>query len=154
MRRLRCRAILPPRYVTLRTYADAVTLRALWGRRYFFSIRLLYSDNKFPRPKWPRELWPRPQRFGLGLASIPLIVLSSLKCVLKHKRWSSVNFSGAESDFCPKVMYEKITKCPNFTLTLPEKLQNIRIFMIFARKVNKIFEFHMTFARKKCLNFM
>jgi len=45
-------------------------------------------------------------------------------------------------------MYEKLTKCPNFTLFLPEKLQKKTIFMIFARKVNKIFEFHMIFARK------
>jgi len=51
--------------------------------------------------------------------------------------------------FCPKIMYEKINEMPEFfTLFLSEKLQNTRIFMKFARKVNKIFEFHMIFARK------
>ena len=45
-------------------------------------------------------------------------------------------------------MYEKLWKCPNFTWFLPEKnYQNIRIFTIFARKINEIPEFYTIFAR-------
>ena len=59
-----------------------------------------------------------------------------------HRPRSSVNFRGARH-FCPKNMYEKFKKWPNFSWFLPEKLSpknyhNIRIFMIFARKINKI----------------
>jgi len=32
---------------------------------------------------------------------------------------AQVNFKGARH-FCPKNMYEKLTKCPNFTQKLPE----------------------------------
>jgi len=45
-------------------------------------------------------------------------------------------------------MYEKLTKCPNFTLFLPENYQNTRIFVTFARKINEIPEFYTIFARK------
>jgi len=45
-------------------------------------------------------------------------------------------------------MYEKITKYPNFARFLPENYQNTLIFMIFARKIKKIPEFYMIFARK------
>jgi len=46
--------------------------------------------------------------------------------------------------------YEKLTKCPNFTLFLPEKLAKYPNFYDICpnRKVNKISEFHMIFARK------
>jgi len=58
-----------------------------------------------------------------------------------HRRRSSVNFKG------PDMMYEKLTKCPNFTWFLPEKNQkNTRIFIIFFRKINKISEFYTIFA--------
>jgi len=39
----------------------------------------------------------------------------------RHRRRSSVNFRRARH-FYPKNMYEKLTKCPNFTWFLPEKL--------------------------------
>jgi len=54
-----------------------------------------------------------------------------------HNYRSSVNFRGARH-FCPKNMYEKLTNCTNCTWCLPEKLWNARIFMISARKINKI----------------
>ena len=51
--------------------------------------------------------------------------------------------------FCPKTMYEKLTKCHNFTSYLPEKSSKCRNFsMIFALKINNIPKFYMTFARK------
>jgi len=61
-------------------------------------------------------------------------------------RRSSVNFRGARH-FCPKIMYQKLTKCPNFAWYLPEKKltkfpnfawflpENARIYMIIARKI-------------------
>jgi len=58
--------------------------------------------------------------------------------------------------FCPKNMYEKLTKCPNFTC--PKKLSKYPNFMIFAGKINKILilhdfcpkmpEFYMIIAQK------
>jgi len=39
-----------------------------------------------------------------------------------------------------------------FYMILAENYQNTRIFMIFARKIYRIPEFHMIFARK-CQNF-
>jgi len=45
-------------------------------------------------------------------------------------------------------MYEKLTKCPNFTWLLPEKLPKYRNFYDICQKNNKIPEFHMIFARK------
>jgi len=47
-------------------------------------------------------------------------------------------------------MSEKLTKCPNFTRFLPEKLPKYPNFhgRLFARKINKIPEFYMIFARK------
>jgi len=46
-------------------------------------------------------------------------------------------------------MYEKLTKCPNFTRFLPEKLEKIPEFLqYFFRKINKIPEFYTIFARK------
>jgi len=45
-------------------------------------------------------------------------------------------------------MYEKLSKCPNFTCFLPDKFAKYPNCMIFARKVNKIDEFYMIFARK------
>jgi len=45
-------------------------------------------------------------------------------------------------------MYEKLTKLPNFTRDIcPKNYQNARLFMIHARKVNKIPEFHSIFGR-------
>jgi len=38
----------------------------------------------------------------------------------QHRRKSSVNFRGGTWHFCPKNMYEKLTKFPNFTRFLPE----------------------------------
>ena len=78
-----------------------------------------------------------------------------------HPGTSPINFQlvigvGAQSTlwgsgalhFCRKNMYEKLTICPNFTWFLPENYQNIRIFMIFARIINKIPQFYAIFARK------
>jgi len=45
-------------------------------------------------------------------------------------------------------MYEKLTKCPNFTWFLTEKLSKYPNFMTFARKINKIPEFCIIFAWK------
>jgi len=44
-------------------------------------------------------------------------------------------------------MYEKVSKCPNFTWFLPEKYQNTRIFE-FALKINKIPDFLKRFCPK------
>ena len=46
-----------------------------------------------------------------------------------HRHRSSVNFRGARH-FCSKNMYETLTKCPNFTLFLPEKLAKYPNFYI------------------------
>jgi len=53
--------------------------------------------------------------------------------------------------FCLKNMYEKLTKCPNFTWFSPKNCQNTRIFMIFTRKINKFpnFTWHLP---EKCPN--
>ena len=45
-------------------------------------------------------------------------------------------------------MYKKITKCPNFTRLLSEKLSKYPNIIIFALKINKIPEFYIIFARK------
>jgi len=51
---------------------------------------------------------------------------------------SSVNFWGARH-FCPENMYEKLTKCPNFTLLLPEKLAKYpNFYNIFPQKLTKL----------------
>ena len=42
---------------------------------------------------------------------------------------------------------KKYKKCPNFTRFLPKNYQNTLIFIIYARKINKIPEFYMIFAR-------
>jgi len=56
--------------------------------------------------------------------------------------------------FFPKNMSEKFTKCPKFTWFLSEKkYQNTVIFMIFARKINKIPEFYMIFFARKLPEF-
>ena len=60
--------------------------------------------------------------------------------------WAQSTLGGARH-FCPKNMYEKLTKCPNFTWLLPEKLSKYPNFMIFAQKINKILEFYTIFAR-------
>jgi len=49
-------------------------------------------------------------------------------------------------------VYEKLKKCPNFTLFLPEKLAKYPIFYIIFRKINKIPEFYMILP-EKCANF-
>jgi len=43
--------------------------------------------------------------------------------------------------FCPKNMYEKLTKCPNFRWVLPDKLSKYPNFMIFVRKITKFSKF-------------
>jgi len=52
-------------------------------------------------------------------------------------------------------MYEKNNKMYARILHdfCPKNYQNTVIFMIFARNINKIPEFYMIFARKKCPNF-
>jgi len=47
-----------------------------------------------------------------------------------------VNFRRARH-FCPTNVYEKLTKCPNFTRFLPEKLEIYRNFYIFVEKLAK-----------------
>jgi len=42
----------------------------------------------------------------------------------------------------------KINKMPEFKRFLPKKYQNTRIFMLFARNINKTPEFYTIFARK------
>jgi len=52
--------------------------------------------------------------------------------VLLHRRRAQVDI------FAQKYMYEKLTKCQNFTRYLPRKLSKCPIFVtIFARKVTK-----------------
>ena len=65
-----------------------------------------------------------------------------------HRCRSSVNFKGARHIFCPKNMYEKLKKCPNFTWFLPEKLEKYPKFYNIFRKINKIPEFCTIFAQK------
>ena len=49
------------------------------------------------------------------------------KCPYEHRRSSSVNFRGTR-DFCPKNMYEKLTKCPNLAQKLvTTQLQLLRL---------------------------
>jgi len=43
---------------------------------------------------------------------------------LGHRRRSSVNFGGGNA-FLPEIMYEKLTKCSNFTWYLPKKINKI-----------------------------
>jgi len=53
--------------------------------------------------------------------------------------------------FLRKKMYEKLTKCSNFTwfMRCPKNFQNTGIFfMIFAQKINKIPYFYMIFVQK------
>ena len=50
--------------------------------------------------------------------------------------------------FCMKIMYEKLTNARIRRDIRPKNYQNARIFMIFARKVNKIPELYTIFARK------
>jgi len=65
-----------------------------------------------------------------------------LKCHSQHHDIVNTTYIsvGAQSTlgarhFCPKYMHEKLTKCLNFTWYLP-------------RKINKVPEFYMIFARK------
>ena len=51
-----------------------------------------------------------------------------------HRRRSSVNFRGARH-FCPKIMYEKLTKCPNITRFLPEKLSKYPNFLLYLPEI-------------------
>ena len=69
-----------------------------------------------------------------------------MSLIAGHRRRSSVNFKGRHCR--PKNMYEKLTKCQNFTWFLPEKLWKYPNFMVFARKMNKFPEFYNIFARK------
>jgi len=56
-------------------------------------------------------------------------------------------FVGAQR-FCPKNMYEKLSNAQILHDSWPKSYQNTQIFMIFARKINKIPEFYMIFARQ------
>ena len=56
---------------------------------------------------------------------------------------------GGPRYFCAKNMYEKLTKWPNFTRFLPEKLSKYPNLYDIWRKISKIPEFYMIdFARK------
>jgi len=50
-----------------------------------------------------------------------------------HRRRSSVNF-GRARHFCPNIMCKKLTKFPNFTWYLPEKLSKFLKFYDICRK--------------------
>jgi len=60
--------------------------------------------------------------------------------------WNTVNYGGRH--FCPKIMYEKLTKCPNFTWYLAKNYQSAGFFMTFSRKLTSIRNFCMIIARK------
>ena len=68
-----------------------------------------------------------------------------------HRRRRSVNFRGARH-FCPKNMYEKLTKCPNFTRFLPEKLTSklpeFLYYLVKKLKLTKFLNFTWFFSRK------
>jgi len=53
--------------------------------------------------------------------------------LMGHRRRSSVNFGGGNA-FLPKIMYEKITKCWNFTWYLPNKLTKYRDMDTVSKK--------------------
>jgi len=53
-----------------------------------------------------------------------------------HRRRSSINFRERQKN--ARILHD----------SCPKSYQNTRIFMIFARKINKIPEFYMMFARK------
>ena len=68
--------------------------------------------------------------------------------------WYIIIGVGAQSTlggtkFLPEKYVLKISKMPEFLHdSCPKNYQNTRIFMIFARKIYKIPEFYMIFARK------
>ena len=53
--------------------------------------------------------------------------------LMGHRRRSSVNFGGGNA-FLPEIMYEKITKCWNFTWYLPKKLTKYRDMDTVSKK--------------------
>jgi len=51
--------------------------------------------------------------------------------------------------FCPKIMYENLTECPNSMWYLSKKLSKCTIFHdICLKKITKFAEFYMIIARK------
>ena len=50
--------------------------------------------------------------------------MSTFAGLQNHRRRSSVKFEGGRH-FCSKIMYEKLSKCPNFTWHLPEFLWDL-----------------------------
>ena len=57
---------------------------------------------------------------AIGAVCVSRVLSLLALCISNHRRRSLVNF-GVET-FCRKNTYEKLTKCPNFILFLPEKL--------------------------------
>jgi len=73
-----------------------------------------------------------PETFGGGWT-----ICSRTRANLIGVYRSSVNFRGAQH-FCLKNMYEKLTKCPNFTSFLREKLAKYpNFYNIFSEKLTK-----------------
>ena len=74
-------------------------------------------------------------RSALLQAQIKLILwdLHATLSLSARRRRSSVNFGGGwvgAIHFCPKTVYEKLTKCPHFTWYLPERLSKFPNFYI------------------------
>jgi len=90
----------------LRSSSKAYYTSALVGPR---TPRVTISDRAFPAAEASVQ------------NSLPESVRASLSLTVfrSHRRRSSVNFRGSRH-VCPKNMYEKLTKCPNFTRFLPE----------------------------------
>jgi len=92
---------------TLRLIRQALN----WGQRYLFwscaDVTIVPGLSRSKSSVWDSFHWGWQAIRCWGQASM---------------RTSSVNFRGEAKHFCPKNMYEKLRKCPNFTWFLPEKL--------------------------------
>ena len=113
--------------MTMFTKAPARTI-------FVFISRVSFSVPKCKTARHLRPVERRGNGESLGPAKLPLFkntekgvpdgfFLTSYMHKI-HRRRSSVNFRGARH-FCPKNMYEKLTKCLNFTRFLPDKNSKI-----------------------------
>ena len=92
----------------------------------------------------------RPTQPGLRLTCLDIILEYHHARTLHRRIGAQSSLSGTH--FCPKIVYEKLTKCLNFTVLhdmCPKNYQNARI-IIFPRKINKIPQFYIA---RKCPNF-
>jgi len=92
---------------------------ALYGGDYYHDLeRALNNVDCLPASASPLHL----RRISFDtLNGLFFCLLYPIHKPVLHRHRSSVNFRGARY-FCPRNMYEKLTKCPNFTWFLPEKL--------------------------------